>query len=75
MFTPAEEQIIRELEDEAVMQLDLHPECTYDTNLGLGTPNHLRDELWDEFVRRANEAGYPAERRGAVVRVKPSSDL
>ncbi|HEY1957958.1 MAG TPA: hypothetical protein VGH28_20195 [Polyangiaceae bacterium] len=67
-FTPAEELIIRELEEETVTQLELRAECSYDTNLDLGTS--LRDEVWEEFVRRANDAGYRAERRGAVVAVK-----
>ena len=69
-FTPEEEEAIEKLEEDTATYLESHPECMYNTNVGLGTPDHLRDEVWDEFVRRANKAGYSARRQGAVVTIK-----
>jgi hypothetical protein len=69
-FTPEEEEEIARLEDECATFLETHAEATYNTNESLGTSDHLRDEVWDELVKRAKKAGYIATRLGANVTVK-----
>jgi hypothetical protein len=73
VFTSEELAVLAKLEEDTAALLVTRSECHYNTNVSEGTPHHLRDEVWDDFVRRANEAGYRAQRRGAVVTVKKPS--
>jgi DNA-binding transcriptional regulator PaaX len=69
-FSPREIESIEELEAQIARALQTRSAILFDTREGIGTPDHLRDEVWDEVVRRANNAAYIAERSGEIVMIR-----
>jgi hypothetical protein len=69
-FSSREIESIEEVEAQIAGALQTRSAILFDTREGIGTPDHLRDEAWDEIVRRANDAEYIAERSGEIVMIR-----